>query len=200
MAKSNENEVAFFFKITPETRQTLLEITKYLIITQSEIQAIADGGLRITNRVRRTEAVDGASRGVIFEAATKYRFPGKSGDMTSRCLEREFQVSEEEYELALPFGERVYQKRRFCFDLEGFECDLDWYTEKDSNDFSEWVKLDINVPAEGIEDSKLFLLLSKLPASGITIADLINPPGVYNDNIKKRISDLMQGSWNQAKL
>ncbi|ATA65625.1 hypothetical protein CPT_Moabite_020 [Serratia phage Moabite] len=199
MAKSNENEVAFFFQITPETRQTLLETPDYLIITQSEIQTVADNGLRLTNRVRRTEAVQAkTSVGVVFECATKYRFPGKPGDMTSRCLEREFQVSEEEYELALPFGERVYHKRRFSFNLAGFEADLDWFVEKESNDFGEWVKLDINVPEEGITDSKLYQLLTKLPQSGITIANLINPPGIYNERIKSTISDLMQNTWNLA--
>ncbi|UQT02895.1 hypothetical protein TOTORO_00320 [Serratia phage vB_SmaS-Totoro] len=199
MAKSNENEVAFFFQITPETRQVLLETQNYLIITQSEIQTTADTGLRLTNRVRRTEAVEASvSSGVLFECATKYRFPGKSGDMTSRCLEREFQVSEEEYELALPFGERVYHKRRYCFKLDGFDADLDWFVEKESKDFGDWVKLDINVPEEGVTDAKLLQLLAKLPQTGITIANLINPPGVYNDRVKSTISDLMQNTWNQV--
>lgn len=197
MAKSNENEIALFFGVTPETVERLKEKTKYLMITQSECYSKTDKGLQLTNRVRRTEHVGEGESTVIYEAATKYRLPNK--DTVSRSIEIEKEISQDEYEMALPFGDRIYQKRRIVFSLGGLEADLDWYFDKDTKDYGSYCKLDINTSAKGLSEGEVIALLKSLPQYGITISDLVNPPWVFSDGVKARLNQLMAVQWNLAQ-
>lgn len=196
MAKSNENEIAFFFAADAATIERFKSWNEYLSITQSECYSNTADGMRITNRVRRTESVGGEG-GVIFEAATKYRLPLKDG--VSRCVEIEKPITEDEYAMTLPFGEKIYQKRRFVFSVDGYAADLDWYFEKEKGDYGDFCKLDINLPEEGLPKSKIITLLKALPENGIVIKDLVNPPWVWGDHVRKRIDVLMNQTWNLAK-
>lgn len=197
MAKSNENEIALFFGVTPETVERLKAKTKYLMITQSECYSKTDKGLQLTNRVRRTEHVGDEAGTIVYEAATKYRLPNEG--TVSRSIEIEKEISKDEYEMALPFGDRIYQKRRIVFSLGGLEADLDWYFDKALNDFGSYCKLDVNTSAKGLSEGGVIALLKSLPQYGITISDLINPPWVFSDGVKTRIGQLMAVQWNLAR-
>lgn len=194
MAKSNENEMALFFAVDANTVIKFRERDTYLMITQSECYSNTASGMRITNRVRRTEHCGEGGGEIIHEAATKYRLPLKNN--VSRCVEIEKPITKEEYEMTLPFGEKIYQKRRFSFSLDGYEADLDWYFEKETQDFGAYCKMDINIPAEGLSKGRTIALLKNLPSHGIVIQDLVNPPWLFNNNIKKRIDLLMNAKWN----
>ncbi len=199
--KSNENEVAIFFKVDEASFRRLKESTgDYYQITQSETNALTTNNTRITVRVRRTEVFseskDVAGQ-VVYEAATKYRLPYDAKTQTSRCIELEKVITPEEYEMALPFGERLYQKRRSLIDLgNGIIGELDWYFDKEENDFGRYCKLDINTPPEGFTTGQITALLKKLPDLGIVISELINPPWITSPRIKDRISELMEKRWN----
>lgn len=197
MSKSNENEIALYLYVTPETIELLKKRRDFLIITQSEVQMVSAKNYRVTTRVRRTE--NNETGEVIFESAIKYRMPVKE-DGVSSCVEIEKGITEEEYILALPFGERIYQKRRFFDSFQGVEMDIDWGFVKSLNDYGDILKIDINVP-EGKELSQSFLisLLKNLPKKGITVKDLVNPPWVFDKKIKDRISQIMGTEWNLAK-
>lgn len=196
--KSNENEVALFFKVDDATFERLQNWPEVLQLTQSETNAMTANKTRITVRVRRTERlVHGHSQSVVYEAATKYRLPYDPQSLTSKCIELEKEITEEEYALALPFGERLYQKRRLTFPLPGgLVGELDWYFDKTVNDFGHYCKLDINTPPGGLTPGQITGLLKQLPQAGIVISDLINPPWVQNDTIKQRIDSLMTDRWN----
>lgn len=198
MAKSNENEMAFFFAVDSATVSRFRDMKKYLMITQSECYSNTSTGLRITNRVRRTELCGEGSGEVIFEAATKYALPPKGG--TARRVELEKAITQDEYEMTLPFGEKIYQKRRFVFKIDGLDADLDWYFEKESQDFGAFCKLDINTPAEGLPKGRVIALLKALPSHGIVIQDLVNPPWLFSDGVKQRIDQLMNAQWNLAAV
>ncbi|QQV92130.1 hypothetical protein MOC16_gp315 [Klebsiella phage vB_KpM_FBKp24] len=200
--KSNENEVAIFFKLDDASYLRLKDVkTNYLQITQSETNAMTQNNTRLTVRVRRTETFNGdlenSANVTLYEAATKYRLPYDPNTLTSRCIELEKVITQEEYEMALPFGERLYQKRRYAVDLgNGFVGELDWYFDKELNDFGYYCKLDINTPVEGLRPGQITTLLKNLPKIGIVISDLINPPWIKSNEIKNRISELMEKRWN----
>lgn len=198
--KSNENEVALFFKVDEETFQRLkTSNNEYLQITQSETNAMTSNNTRITVRVRRTETMLNREEGgsTLYEAATKYRLPYDPNTLTSKCIELEKTITPEEYEMALPFGERLYQKRRYALDLgNGLVGELDWYFDKELNDFGYYCKMDINTPVEGFSPGQITALLKRLPGLGIVISDLINPPWVKSSSIKERIGELMEKRWN----
>lgn len=150
---------------------------------------------RITVRVRRTETHPNGE--TVYEAATKYRLPYDPKSLTSKCIELEKVITEDEYALALPFGERLYQKRRFIFPLtDTVDAELDWYFDKTTKDFGRFCKLDINTPPEGFGPEQITALLKLLPNKGIVITDLINPPWKQSGKIKARISALMETQWN----
>lgn len=194
MSRSNENEIALYMYVTPETVELLRKMTDYLIITQSEVQMTSDKNYRVTTRVRRTE--NNETKNVLFESAIKYRLPVKS-DGVSSCAEIENEITEEEYALALPFGERIYQKRRFLRSFRGVELDIDWGFVKSLNDYGDIIKIDINVPeGKTLSTSFLISLLKNLPNMGITIKDLVNPPWKFNPKIKERITKIMTQEWN----
>lgn len=199
MAKpaSNENEVALFFRMTPESVAVLRNWQQpYLQITQSETNATTTKGQRVTLRVRRTETINGDGA-VLYEGATKYRLPWDPKTLTSKCAEQEKVITEEDYALALPFGERLYQKRRFLFDLiPNLGAELDWYVDKSNMDYGEYCKMDINTPPEGFSPQMITGLLKHLPKHGIVIADLINPPWIQSKAIGQRIGELMEKRWN----
>lgn len=162
---------------------------------------MTENGTRITVRVRRTEGhcsnEDDPENHTTYEAATKYRLPYDPKSMTSRCIELEKIITPEEYEMALPFGERLYQKRRFIFPLiHNFIAELDWYVDKSTGDFARYCKMDINTSSTGLRPGQIVTLLKSLPEKGIIITDLINPPWVHSPKVKERISDLMEKQWN----
>lgn len=194
--KSNENEVALFFAVDDASLERLKNWSgEYLQITQSETNAMTQNNSRITVRVRRTETHPNGE--TVYEAATKYRLPYDPKSLTSKCIELEKVITEEEYALALPFGERLYQKRRFIFPLtDTVDAELDWYFDKTTKDFGRFCKLDINTPPEGFSPEQITALLKLLPNKGIVITDLINPPWKQSGKIKTRISALMETQWN----
>ena len=194
--KSNENEVALFFAVDDASLERLKNWPgEYLQITQSETNAMTQNNSRITVRVRRTETHPNGE--TVYEAATKYRLPYDPKTLTSKCIELEKVITEEEYALALPFGERLYQKRRFIFPLtDTVDAELDWYFDKTTKDFGRFCKLDINTPPEGFSPEQITALLKLLPNKGIVITDLINPPWKQSGKIKARIGALMETQWN----
>lgn len=194
--QSNENEIALFFKIDQASFDRLKARGEYLVITQSEVNSQTDNGTRMTNRVRRTEVI-GAVPSVKFESATKYRLK-MDASLTSRCVELEREISEDEFGMTLPFGERVYQKRRFIFNLGQYVAELDWYVDRATKDFGLFCKLDVNVEGEPLTKGQITRLLQALPSQGIVISELINPPWVINGSIGKRIGQLMTETWNLA--
>lgn len=192
--KSNENELAFFFKFDQKTYDFLKSQERYLLLTQSEVNSTTKKGLRVTNRVRRTDYV-GLGKETVFESATKYRLP-LDENMISSSVELEKVITEDEFKMSLPFGESLFVKRRIEFEIAGYFAELDWYVEKESKDLGYFAKLDINVTSAGLTKEQKTYLLQSLPEIGITITDLINPPWVIDPAIGKRIGSLINDCWN----
>jgi CYTH domain-containing protein len=186
-----EDEICLFVRLTPFTIGKLNEMP-YDLMVQGDLNTTSKEGLRVTNRVRMTKEGD---KPPVFTTATKFRLPRKSGSVSTKAPQVEFDIEESDFNTVMGACESRYVKRRYSVKLSsGVTVEIDRYMEN-SNEFSKYAKIDI----ENADETQLDIYLSELKDRGIHFAEIINPPGVENDSIKANIDELMGKTWNLAR-
>lgn len=162
----------------------------YQVMVQGDLNTTTPEGLRVTNRVRRTE--DNGK--VVYTTATKFRLPRVEGSVNTAAPQVEFTIDEDDFKTVMGACTQRYVKRRYTIPLpSGVKAEIDRYLESESPyEFSRIVKIDI----EGGDEAQIDVYLAELRQLGFHIGEIINPPGVESPAIKEAIDELMGTRWN----
>lgn len=186
-----EDEICLFVKLTPFAIGSLVPYPFELMV-QGDLNTTSGNGLRVTNRVRRTQEGD---KPPVFTTATKFRLPRKSGSVSTRAPQVEFEISEDDFNTVMGACETRFLKRRYSIKLpSGVTAEIDRYMQND-HEFSPYVKIDI----ENADEAQIDIYLAELKDKGFHLAEIVNPPGVESPEIKEAIDALMSGDWNLAR-
>lgn len=165
-------------------------------IIQGETNSTTPSGMKITNRVRRIATFDerGESKGTVYTAATKFRLPRTEGSINSECIETETAIDENGYRAVQPFAQSIHHKFRHVIPMDDLHIEIDHYIPPGEIYGGTFAKIDI----EGGDETELDRIIEVLRRHEITFVNIINPPGIENDNIKANIDNLMSYEYNHA--
>lgn len=193
MNKNEERELCLFVKI-PIFTVGRLNNYPYQLMVQGDLNTSTEAGIRVTNRVRMTANQDGSE--AVYSTATKFRFPRQEGSVDTRAPQVEFNIDKADFDTIMGMCTSRYVKRRYTVQLkDGLLVEFDRYmTDADTNEFSPYIKIDI----ENGKQEEIDLYLAELKELGFHISEIINPPGVDSPEIGEMITKLMSEEFNLA--
>lgn len=167
---------------------------EYMI--QAETNSRTGLGMTVTNRIRRTVKFgqSGAPSSEIYRAAVKYRLPRTEGSIATQCIETEIEVQETDFSQVLQFADSIHHKFRHVIPMDDLNIEIDHYVPPGEIYGGTFAKIDI----EGGDETELDRIIEVLRRHEITFVNIINPPGIENDNIKANIDNLMSYEYNHA--